>query len=152
MFAIVDRDRPELWAIRPEGNGDVTDSHVLWKEIKSMPQRCSPLLVGDLLFVVNRDGIATCLEAKTGETVWKERLPGRYSASPIYAKDRIYFFNEDGKATVIRPTRKLTIVAENELKDQRLLATPAVDGDAFIVRTETHIYRIENQATSSDGS
>ena len=64
----------------------------------------------------------------------------------------IYFFNEDGKATVIRPTRKLTIVAENELKDQRLLATPAVDGDAFIVRTETHIYRIENQATSSDGS
>lgn len=152
VFAIVDRDRPELWAIRPEGNGDVTDSHVLWKEIKSMPQRCSPLLVGDLLFVVNRDGIATCLEAKTGETVWKERLPGRYSASPIYAKDRIYFFNEDGKATVIRPTRKLTIVAENELKDQRLLATPAVDGDAFIVRTETHIYRIENQATSSDGS
>lgn len=152
VFAIVDRDRPELWAIRPEGNGDVTDSHVLWKEIKSMPQRCSPLLVGDLLFVVNRDGIATCLEAKTGETVWKERLPGRYSASPIYAKDRIYFFNEDGKATVIRPTRKLMIVAENELKDQRLLATPAVDGDAFIVRTETHIYRIENQPTSSDGS
>ena len=101
---------------------------------------------------MNRDGIATCLEAKTGETVWKERLPGRYSASPIYAKDRIYFFNEDGKATVIRPTRKLMIVAENELKDQRLLATPAVDGDAFIVRTETHIYRIENQPTSSDGS
>ena len=64
----------------------------------------------------------------------------------------IYFFNEDGKATVIRPTRKLMIVAENELKDQRLLATPAVDGDAFIVRTETHIYRIENQPTSSDGS
>ena len=152
VFAIVDRDRPELWAIRPEGNGDVTDSHVLWKEIKSMPQRCSPLLVGDLLFVVNRDGIATCLEAKTGETVWKERLPGRYSASPIYAKDRIYFFNEDAKATVIRPSRKFTIVAESELERQRLLATPAVDDDAFIVRTETHIYRLENQTTSLDGS
>ena len=144
VFAVIDRDRPELWAIRPDGNGDVTDTHVAWKQFKSMPQRCSPLLVGDLLFLVNRQGIATCLEAKTGEIVWKERLSGQYSASPVYAQNRIYLFNEDATTSVIRPGRKLQVVTTNVLTKQRLLATPAIDGSAFIIRTEDYLYRIEN--------
>ena len=143
VFATVDRDRPELWAIRLDGNGDVTDTHIKWKSIRSMPQRCSPLLVGDLLFVVNRGGIATCLEARTGEVVWKERLKGAYSASPIYAKGRIYLFNEEGLTTVIRPRRKLEVIASNALAKQPFMATPAVDGDAFIMRTGGHLYRVE---------
>jgi outer membrane protein assembly factor BamB len=143
VFATVDRDRPELWAIRLEGNGDVTDTHIQWKSIRSMPQRCSPLLVDDLLFVVNRGGIATCLEARTGKVVWKERLKGAYSASPIYARGRIYLFNEEGLATVIRPSRKYEVIASNVLAKQPFMATPAVDGDAFIMRTGGHLYRIE---------
>lgn len=146
VFAVIDRDHPELWAIRPDGSGDVTDSHVAWKETKSMPPRCSPLLVGDLLYLVNRRGIATCLEATTGKRVWKKRLSGQYSASPIYAEDRIYLFNEDAVTTVIRPGRSPDIVAMNELAEEPLLATPAVDGNAFIIRTEKHLYRIEQQA------
>jgi len=145
VFATVDRDRPELWAIRLDGNGDVTDSHIQWKSIRSMPQRCSPLLVDDLLFVVNRGGIATCLEARTGKVVWKERMKGAYSASPIYAEGRIYLFNEEGLATIIRATRKLEIIASNALARQPFMATPAVDGDAFIMRTGGHLYRIEAQ-------
>ncbi len=151
VFAIIDRDQPELWAIRPDGTGDVTDTHVAWKQLKSMPQRCSPLLVGELLFVVNRNGIATCLEAKTGKLVWKERLRGRYSASPIYAKNRVYLFNEDATTTVIRPARKLTVVATNALAEQPLLATPAVDGNALIIRTENYLYRIEERPTKTSG-
>lgn len=144
VFTIMDRDHPELWAIRPDGRGDVTETHVVWKETKSMPQRCSPLLVGDLLFVVNRQGIATCLEARTGTIVWKERLRGQYSASPIYAEGRIYLFNEDATTFVIRPERQLEIVATNVLDKQPLLASPAVDGNAFIIRTEGFLYRVEN--------
>ena len=143
VFATVDRDRPELWAIRLNGNGDVTDTHIKWKSIRSMPQRCSPLLVDDLLFVVNRGGIASCLEAKTGEVVWKERLKGSYSASPIFAKGRIYLFNEEGLSTVIRPSRKYEVIASNALAKQPFMATPAVDGNAFIMRTGGHLYRIE---------
>ena len=143
VFATVDRDRPELWAIRLDGTGDVTDTHIAWRSNRSMPQRCSPLLVGDLLFVVNRGGIATCLEAKTGEVVWKERLKGAYSASPIHAKGRIYLFNEEGLTTVIRPMRKLEVIASNALAKQPFMATPAVDGDAFIMRTGGHLYRVE---------
>jgi outer membrane protein assembly factor BamB len=151
VFAIIDRDRPELWAIRPDGSGDVTDTHVVWKEFKSMPQRSSPLLVGDLLYLVNRNGIATCLEAGTGKLVWKERLPGKYSASPISAPNRIYLFSEDAITTVIRPGREPDITATNALAPQPLLATPAIDGNAFIIRTEHHLYRIENDATKPRG-
>lgn len=145
VFALIDRDRPELWALRTDGDGDLNDSFVVWKETKSMPQRCSPLLVGELLFLVNRSGIATCLEARTGKLVWRERLSGRFSASPLYSKNRIYLFNEDATTTVIRPRRTLSIVATNALKKQQLLASPAVDGNALIVRTENYLYRIENR-------
>lgn len=143
VFAIVDRDYPELWAIRHDGTGDVTDSHIVWKETRSMPPRCTPLLVDDLLYVVNRAGIMTCLVAKTGEVVWKQRLDGAYSATPIFAKDRIYLFNEDAVCTVIRPGRKFDVIAVNWLEQQKLLATPAVDGNAFVVRTAEFLYRIE---------
>ena len=144
IFAMVDRDRPELWAIRPDGNGDVSNTHIAWRETRGMPQRCSPLLVDELLYLINRGGIATCLEAKTGKLIWKERLKGAYSASPIYANGRIYLFNEDATSTVLRPARKLEVIATNTLAKQSLLATPAVDGNAFIIRTGGHLYRIED--------
>ena len=144
VFAIIDRDRPELWAIRPDGSGDVTDTHIAWKRRPRMPQRASPLLVGDLLYVIDRDGYLTCLDAKSGEEIWQERLKGRYSASPIHAGNRIYLFNEKGVCTVIRPARKLQILATSSLgEEEALLATPAVTGNAFIIRTEQHLYRIE---------
>ncbi len=143
VFAIVDRDHPELWAIRHDGSGDVTESHIAWKETRSMPARCTPLLVDDLLYAVNRAGIMTCLEAKTGDLVWKQRLEGEYSATPIFAKDRIYLFNEDAVCTIIRPGRKFDVIAVNSLAKQQLLASPAVDGSAFIVRTANSLYRIE---------
>lgn len=151
VFTIVDCDRPELWAIRTDGSGDVSDTHVAWKYIKSMPPRCSPLLVEDLLFLVNRDGIATCLEAKTGELVWRERLRSKYSASPIFDGKRIYLFNEDATTTLIRPGRELEVVATNALDDQRLLASPAIDGNALIIRTDKYLYRVENGATLASG-
>ncbi len=143
VFAIIDRDDPELWAIRPDGNGDVTETHIAWRETKRMPPRASPLLVGDLLYLVNRNGIATCLEATTGKEVWQERLKGNYSASPIAAKGRIYLFSEEGLCTVIRPSRKFEILATNALADDPLMATPAVSGAAFYIRTEKHLYRVE---------
>lgn len=149
VFAVIDRDHPELWAIRPDGTGDVTDTHVAWKETKSMPQRCSPLLIDDLLYVVNRKGIATCLDATTGSKVWKKRLKGAYSASPVYAGGHIYLFNEDATATVIRPGREPDIVSTNRLPPQILCASPAIDGNALIIRTESSLYRIEEIQTAN---
>jgi len=145
IFLIIDYERPELWAVRPDGRGDVTDTHVAWKVTKGMPSRPSLLLIDDLLYMVSSNGIASCVEAKTGQLVWKERMGGNYSASPTYADGRIYFFNQEAVATVLQPGREYKVLAVNKLDGEQLMATPAVLGKALLVRTETHLYRIEKQ-------
>ena len=136
----------ELWAIKLGGHGVVTDTHVAWKVTSHVPNRPSPVLAGDLLFMVHQDtGVASCLDAKTGELVWRERLPGpgNQSASPTYAAGRIYFFNENGHCPVIESGRQFKVLAENKL-DEGIMASPAVAGNALFVRTKTHLYRLEN--------
>lgn len=144
MFAIVDHDHPELWAIRPDGEGNVTGTHVVWKVNKGMPSRPSPLLVGDNLFLVSSDGIASCIEARTGELLWKKRVAGKYSASPLSVGDRIYLFNENAVSTVIRAANPFEILASNALTDEQLMASPAAIGGSLFVRTEEHLYRIDS--------
>ena len=143
VFTMIDRDRPELWAIRPDGKGDITDSHIVWKSSKRMPPRASPLIVGDLLFVIDRNGYISCLEAKTGKIFWQERMKGSFSASPIYTNGLIYFFNEDTVCTIIKPARKLEIVATNKVADEQLMATPAIDNDSIYIRTANNLYKIK---------
>jgi len=144
LYVVNDYDRPELWAIKPDGQGDVTDSHVAWKVVKDVASTPSLLLIDDLLYMVRDEGIATCLEADTGKVVWRERLKNRHSASPIYAAGRIYLFSEKNLTTVIAPGREFRVLAENQL-DEKVMATPAVIGNAFILRSKTHLYRIEEQ-------
>ena len=132
----------QLWAIRVDGRGDVTETHVVWKSKRQIPKRSSPLLVGGELYLVSDTGVATCFDAQTGETHWCERISGNYSASPICADGRIYFFSEQGKATVLRPGREFVKLAENHL-DGRVMASPAVVGRALLLRSDTHLYRIE---------
>ena len=144
VFLVTDYERPELWAIRPGGRGDVTDSHVVWKIRKGMPAQPSFLLIGDFLFLVNDLGVASCVEAKTGRIVWQSRMRGRYSASPIAAPGRAYFFNQNATATVLEPGPSYKVLAVNQL-DGELMASPAVAGRALFLRTETHLYRIEEK-------
>jgi len=142
LFVVTDYDHPELWAVRPDGQGDVTETHVSWKVTKDVSRRASLLLAGDLLYMVNDEGVVTCLEPRTGVPVWRERITGKYSASPIYGAGRIYFFSEKNLTTIVEPGREFKVLAENQL-DERLMATPAVTGEAIILRSRTHLYRIE---------
>jgi outer membrane protein assembly factor BamB len=133
----------QVLAIRPDGRGDVTATHVAWRVTRGAPKKPSLLLHDDLLFMVNDNGVLTCLEAKTGTEVWTGRLGQSYSASPISAGGRVYFFGEDGKATVIEAGRTFKVIAENML-DDGFMATPAIDGNALYARTKSHLYRIES--------
>jgi outer membrane protein assembly factor BamB len=94
--------------------------------------------------MINDQGVALCVEAKSGQVVWRERLKGKHSASAIYAQDRIYMFNEKGLATALQPGREFKILAENDL-EERMMATPAVSGRSLIVRTRSQIYCLENK-------
>ena len=142
VFTMIDRDRPEMWAINPNGSGDITETHIEWKETKRMPPRASPIIIKGLLFVVDRNGYISCIEAKSGKSIWQKRMKGRFSASPILANNLIYFFNEDTVCTIIKPTIELEIVAENKLSDDKLMATPAFDENSIYIRTEKKLTRI----------
>ena len=131
-----------MLAVRPEGSGDITATNVVWEFTRGVPQKPSILLVDDLIFMVNDAGIATCLEAKTGTQVWQSRVGGTFSASPLYAAGRVYLFDEDGKTTVLEAGREFKVLAENQL-DNGFMASPAVIGDALILRTTMDLYRIE---------
>ena len=142
--------KPELWAIRPEGQGDLTSTNVVWKATQHVPANPSPLLVGDALYLVSDSGIATCLDAKTGKELWRQRLGGDFSASPLYADSKIYFFGEKGETTVIAAGRSFTRLAKNSL-DAGFMASPAAIDAALIVRTRTHLYRIEERDSVAAG-
>jgi outer membrane protein assembly factor BamB len=133
--------KAKLYAVRPGGKGDVTESHVEWILSKSVPSKPTPLLVGELIFMIHDAGAASCVEAKTGKVVWQGRISGNYTATPLYADGKIYFFSHDGKTTVIKASREFEILAENQL-DDGFRASPAVVGDDLVLRTETHLYRI----------
>jgi outer membrane protein assembly factor BamB len=136
---------PVLLAIRPDGQKDITDSHVAWTLRRGAPLTPSPLIVGDNLYIVSDNGIATCLDAKTGATHWRERLGGNFSASPVYADGRIYFLSGDGEATVIAPGERFEKLATNRLEG-RTLASIAVSGGALFIRTDKNLYRLEKRA------
>ena len=128
--------KAELWAVKPGGRGIVPDSDVAWKVKRNVPTRASVLLHDDLIYMVDDGGIASCVDAKTGEDVWRQRIGGNYSASPLLADGRIYFFSEDGKATAIEPGQEIKVLGESELEDG-FMASPAVTDGALFLRTKT---------------
>jgi outer membrane protein assembly factor BamB len=133
--------QPSLLAVRPDGTGDVTKTHITWELKRGAPLTPSPLAVGDELYIVNDGGIATCLDARTGTLIWQQRLGGTYSASPVFADGRIYFLAEQGVTTVIAPGKEFRRLATNTL-DGGLLASMAVSGGSLFLRTDSHLYRI----------
>ena len=137
-------DQPEFYAVKVDGTGDVTESHLGWNMKKAAPLNPSPLLVGDELYLVSDNGIATCLDAVSGTQHWQERIGGNFSASPTLADGKNYLLDEEGKTTVIAPGKKYEVLATNTLEG-RTLATPAMVDQAVFLRTDTHLYRIEKK-------
>ena len=133
--------QPSLLAVRVDGTGDVTRTHIAWKLQRAAPLTPSPLLVGDELYLVSDNGIASCVDARAGTLHWQQRLGGNYSASPLFADGRIYFLSEEGVATVIAPGRTFQALAVNRL-DGATLASIAVSSGSFFIRSDRALYRI----------
>ncbi|TWT52813.1 outer membrane biogenesis protein BamB [Rubripirellula amarantea] len=130
----------ELLAIKPGGEGDVTESHVVWREDKFVPYNPTPAVHDGKLFMVSDNGIASCRDVATGELHWKQRLGDNYSASPIIVEDRVYFLSEEGKVTVIDAATEFREVAQSEM-DARCLASMVPIDSGLLLRTEQSLYR-----------
>lgn len=135
--------RAVLFAIRVDGTGDVTDTHLAWKNDKAIPKESSPIIVDGLLYINDDKGVLSCFDAETGEEIYRERMDGEggFSSSPVYAGGHLYFHNGEGVTTVVNPGRKFDKVAENDIREHGL-SSFAVVSDGFIVRTEDHLIRI----------
>ena len=135
--------QPELLAMKL-GNAAAAPT-IAWREKKGAPQMPSPLVVGDELYMVSDKGVATCLDAKTGDAAWTERLGGNFASSPLCADGRIYVGNRDGATFVIKPGRTFALEATNQL-DGQIMATPAALDRSIYLRTDKAIYRIEKRS------
>jgi outer membrane protein assembly factor BamB len=141
VFITTGFQQPAIMAVRPDGKGDVTRTHVAWTLSRGAPLTPSPLLVGTDLYAVTDAGIVSCIEARTGNIRWQQRLGGTVSASPVFADGRVYVLDEEGQTTVVRPGPAFEKLATNVLQGATLASMAVADG-AFFIRTDSHLYRI----------
>ena len=145
LFSTSGRAGPTL-AIRPGGNGDVTDSRIVWTAAKGSPFVVAPMLVGDYLYMVNdMASVITVYEAKSGEVVWQERLGERmregFSAAPVALDGKVFFTNDNGETFVIQEGPDFKLLHVNRI-GERTIASPALVGGVWYIRTDGHLWAI----------
>lgn len=129
-----------ILAIKPDGNGNVTRTHVVWRTTRGVAYVPSPIIEGDYFLVVSDSGVAHCFEASTGKIHWQERM-GEHHASLVSANGLVYFLNDDGVMNVVRPGPEFVRVARNEIHE-RCFASPAISGGQMFLRSDRHLFCI----------
>ena len=147
-FFVSGMSRTEMVAVKTDGQGDVTGSNVVWRRRERVGRYASPIVVDGLIYTAAAESFISCLEASSGQVVWTERIAGNYQASPVYGDGRLYFFSQEGTTTVLKLGRACEVLATNTL-DSGFMASPAVAGRAFFLRTKTSLYRIESTASEA---
>lgn len=141
LFMTCGFPQKHMLAIRPDGSGNVTKTHVVWRDTAGASYVPSPIAIGDYFLVVADNGVASCFVAGTGERYWRERLPGGHSASIIAANGLAYFISDEGIVSVLKPGPEFKVIAQSEV-GENVYASPAVYGDQFFIRGEEHLFCI----------
>ena len=151
---VFDESKNTALAIRPDGSGDVTDTHVVWRATRGLPYVPSPLYYEGRIYLVKNGGLASCFDAPTGRVFYQEERLGAlgdYYSSPVAAAGKICVASQPGVVVVYRAGEKLEVLARNSL-DEPILATPAiVDGNLY-VRTKSQLYAFGGDGASVSGS
>ncbi|MGE5611601.1 MAG: PQQ-binding-like beta-propeller repeat protein [Bacillota bacterium] len=130
-----------ILGIRPDGTGDVTNTHVLWHHTQGASYVPSPIAFDKYFVVVSDEGLATCLEAKTGKALWSHRLGQHHRPSPVYADGRLYFLADNGDTFVLQASLTFQLLATNSLHED-CYASPAISHGQLFIRTTTTLYCI----------
>jgi outer membrane protein assembly factor BamB len=128
-------------AIKPGGKGDISSTHLLWRETENIAEVPSPLYYKDRIYVVKNGGYFSCVDALTGRLIYKTRIKGTgaFFSSPIAANNRIYVASHNGKVVVFQAGDELKILTENNM-EEKILATPAVIDNKLYFRADKHLY------------
>jgi outer membrane protein assembly factor BamB len=138
-----------IMAIRPDGTGNVTKSAIVWRDTRGAAYVPSPIAHGDHFFIVSDEGMASCLEAKTGKRAWMERLGHHHSASPVSAGDYLYFPADDGVTWVLKAGPRFQVVSQNDLGEE-CYSSPAIAHGQLFVRTLHHLWCIGHGSKASN--
>jgi outer membrane protein assembly factor BamB len=141
--------RQALLAVKLGRRGEIPKSDILWEFGRGTPDSPTPVVWGDLLFLVTNNGIAKCLNAKTGQQHWEQRLKGDHHASPLAAEGRVYFLNVKGLATVVAAAPRFEKRAENQLDDQTI-ASPVVSDGKIFIRGQKALYCLGRTEVKSE--
>lgn len=133
--------KESIKAFRLGGAGDLKEANLVWEQRKGMPKVPSMIYVKPYLFAITDTGVATCVQAETGELIWQQRVGGNFSASPVAADNRIYFVGDNGETTVIEAGPEFKVLAKNPL-DETVQASPAISRGQLFIRTERHLFAI----------
>lgn len=131
----------ELLAVNPEGKGDVTNTHVMWRFRSPILQLLTPLIKDGLIYTIDTRNTLYCLDSKTGREVYSRKLKQKYNSSPIFAGGNIYFTSVKGETMVLLGGNRIQILAENKLPGE-VYATPAFVRNSILIRTDSQLYRI----------
>lgn len=137
-----------IWVFRPGAVGDIslkkdqeTNEFIAWRSTKGSPYTPTPIIYGDIFYVVADNGVLSAYQAKTGELIYQQRLPSSFSASPIAADGKLFLSSEDGEIFVVAAGPKYELLATNPM-GKAVMATPAISDGLLIVRTEGFVYAI----------
>jgi hypothetical protein len=129
-----------ILAIRPDGHGNVTDTHIQWRTKKGAAYVPSPIVEGDYFLIVSDSGIAHCFESASGRIVWTERF-GEQHASLVSAGGLVYFLNDKGVTHVVKPGPTFELIAKNEI-NEATFASPAISDGQIFIRGEKSLFCI----------
>lgn len=129
-------------AIRLDGaKGDVTKTHVEWKNKKANAFVPSPLQYEGQIYIPGDKGFTLCLDAKTGKQLWKERMGDAFHASPVGAAGRVYFASKDGVVRVVQAGSTYQELAVNSM-GETIVASPAFSNGQIFIRGDKHLFCI----------
>jgi outer membrane protein assembly factor BamB len=133
----------KLWALRVDGSGDVTETHVAWSDDEDLPNTTSPLTDGKLVWTLTTGGLLTCYDAKSGEVAYKHDFEKVFNASPGLAGERVYLLTTKGVMFVIGAGREFKLLATSPL-GEGCYASPAFQDGRIYLRAKKHLYCIAN--------
>jgi len=136
-----DEKYAELLSVDPDGAGDISESHVLWRMKTPILQLSTPVVIDGLIYTIDTKSIMMCIESKNGNIIWSQRVKGKYNASPVYAAGNIYFSSTQGNIIVIKKGKALKIIAENKI-DGEIWTTPVFLDGNILIRTSKYLYKI----------
>lgn len=128
-------------AFKLGGRGDLNETNLVWEQRKGMPKVPSMIYLKPHLFAITDGGVATCMQADTGELIWQERVGGNFSASPVTAEGRIHFLGDNGETTIIAAGPEFKVLAKNPL-GEKVQASVAISQSRLYIRTDRNLFCI----------